>query len=252
MKSLGFQLGEMAATWRLNIPSQKYCGNLRFESDLAGLAFAAPALAEGVYRTFPRLAVIGLLTPGIPSSKPISSPLKYYKMKLLGNLQKLQDEVIFSHNRYLTPLIESFIRETLPKLKIFQEGNIDTSDEFIFTHYDLSPRNVLVTGNSPRISDIVDFEISGFFSTLDEFVNDAVDNEGDWSTVAYRAYCERLEQRGVTTPRKLAQNIWNETCKLRRMEENLAPWWLAEGSVQGTDLTNELEKAGNIVKRDDK
>ncbi|PTB41733.1 uncharacterized protein TrAFT101_009653 [Trichoderma asperellum] len=74
-------------------------------------------------------------------------------------------------------------------------------DTFQFTHYDLFPRNILVTGSPPRITGIVDWEFPGFFPPVDEFLDDWLDG-GDWPKEFYVAYLKRLEENGVATPAK--------------------------------------------------
>jgi hypothetical protein len=240
---LSRELAGFVANWRLNIPLQKYCGNVQLcsnlETNLAPLTIGDQPFS-----------IIGLVTQGVPSSKkqPIISLLQYYTAKLTFRLHTLKTNANFEPNRQLVPLIESFIANYLPLLPLFHSSTLMAEkNKFVFTHYDLSPRNILISDNPPSISGIVDFEFSGFFPPFDEFVNDEVDNGGDWGEAAYRAYIVELERLGVPTPGGVDKEIWEKLKKLGQLEESIAPWWLAEGGVQGEKRVAELESAKKVV-----
>ncbi|KAH9240610.1 hypothetical protein K456DRAFT_1931459 [Colletotrichum gloeosporioides 23] len=134
--------------------------------------------------------------------------------------------------------IRSFIEDVLPSMAILKTG----PDVFLFTHYDLSPRNVLVSGTLPQITGIVDFEFSGFFPPLDEFLNDNVGNNGDWPKDMYEVYLERLEDNGVPTPLKsISQGHWEKALLLEKLLEGIAPWWLL-GNCSGEEGDQQLNK----------
>jgi len=58
-----------------------------------------------------------------------------------------------------------------------------------FTHYDFSPRNILVSeGSPPLVTSVLDFEFAGFFPNEDQFTNNAIANNQDWPEAAYRVF----------------------------------------------------------------
>ncbi|KAF5547556.1 kinase-like domain-containing protein [Fusarium phyllophilum] len=118
---------------------------------------------------------------------------------------------------------ELFCQDGLPALKTLNTKD----DSFVFTHYDLSPRNILVSGQPPQIIGIVDFEFSGFFPPLDEFLNDCIANNGDWPKDMYEAYLKRLESNGISTPLEGIKNDhWEQMALLEELVQKIAPWWL--------------------------
>ncbi|KAK2774682.1 hypothetical protein CKAH01_13128 [Colletotrichum kahawae] len=141
--------------------------------------------------------------------------------------------------RDLVSPIRNFIQHTLPSMAALHRG----PDVFVFTHYDLSPRNVLVSGTPPQITGIVDFEFSGFFPPLDEFLNDNVGNNGDWPKDMYEVYLKQLEDDAVPTPLKsISQGHWEQALFLEKLLESIAPWWLLD-HCRGEESNQELNKA---------
>ncbi|RBR06804.1 uncharacterized protein FIESC28_10920 [Fusarium coffeatum] len=121
------------------------------------------------------------------------------------------------------------------------------ADDFVFTHYNLSPRNVLVSGSPPQITGIVDFEFAGFFPALDEFLNDYIENSNDWSEDVYEVYLKRLEENSVPTPLKgIAKDGWEQVYLLQQVVQNIAPWYLP-GKYTGEGLEQELAKSRVLV-----
>jgi len=238
MSSIGAQLAEMVTSWRLNVPHTSYCGNLLFhssDSDNASIVDfdlrheeARPAGAGDAF------IVRGLLGDGIPPSDPITSVLDLHRIRLQAKLRELQTSNTYAPNRDLAPQISDFITNSLPKLY----PGPAASDSFIFTHFDLSPRNTLVTiptdpdgkPGTPEITGLIDLEFSGFFPPSHEFVNDYVDNGGDWCEVAYAAYLKRLAEMEVATPLDgIDWEEWMVEHKLGVLMDNIAPWWLPGG-----------------------
>ena len=85
-----------------------------------------------------------------------------------------------------------------------------------FTHYDFSPRNILVSeGSPPLVTSVLDFEFAGFFPNEDQFTNNAIANNQDWPDAAYRVFLEEVEKLGERTPlRDIDQESWKEACRL--------------------------------------
>ena len=217
---LGRQIAEMVATWRKATP-QKECGNL--------------TLADGGH------TIQGLMVHDLEPTEPVTSVQEYYRLRLEKNLHDLTTSNTYEKNRSLIPLLQKFIAD-IPSLQL------PPTDTFVFTHYDLSPRNVLTSGCPPTVTGLVDFEFAGFFQPVEEFLNDYVGNRGDWPAVYYKAYLERLEELGVATPIKsLDKEAWNRIYWLESMLENIAPWWLP-GKYEGAALDRELSKAEGLVR----
>ncbi|KAG7289220.1 hypothetical protein NEMBOFW57_005584 [Staphylotrichum longicolle] len=172
--------------------------------------------------TRPWFKITGIVGDAITFDVPVRSHRDYLRIKVEDKLRQLQTTDIFLPNRYLSPLLTAFVSDTLPTLKLANEAA-----EFVFTHFDLSPRNVLVSGTPPMVTGLVDFEFSGFFPKVDEFVNDYVDNGGDWASAAYSAYLGRLAELGVDTPAHgIDEVVWRQAYWFGQMTEHIAPWWL--------------------------
>ncbi|PYH76330.1 hypothetical protein BO82DRAFT_359213 [Aspergillus uvarum CBS 121591] len=240
LKVVGEQLADMVYRWRQSLPASTTAGNLvcglphgkkqdpnSFE--VAGLRITSSSNMPGF---------------GVKVFEPIIGQLQYYRVRLETRLQKLQELDVFARNRHLIPPIREFIAIQLPKLGIGSEKN-----RFLFTHYDLSPRNVLMSADHTKITGIIDFEFSGFFPELDEFVNDSVANKGDWPDAFYEAYLSRFEAWGMNTPRKgIKDQYWREATTLSRLEDNIAPWWLENVALEKKNQhAQDLQKSKEIV-----
>jgi len=237
LREVGMNVAVLVGTWRQAIPHQGCCGNILL-SDIGELEASSM-----------RMTVRGMITEEIPTTAAMTTDLQYYEMRLREMVWRLESKDYLKPNQHTAVLINSFITTILPRLQLLIHPVTDNS--FVFTHYDLSPRNILVT-TSPdatvRISGIIDFEFAGFFPPLDEFVNDYVDNGGDWPAPAYEAYLARLAELGVATPANgTPVKAWEQAHWLGQMLENIAPWWLPGGFV-GEDLEKELGKAEGIVR----
>lgn len=237
--SLATQLADVVATWRQSLPPQIHVGNLRFlEGDCKNSRpdITLPGLSGS---TTDNLVIRGMLGDGLQHLEGIHTIANYYKIRLENKLRILETDDIFASNRDLVSPIRNFIRHTLPSMAVLHRG----PDVFVFTHYDLSPRNVLVSGTPPQITGIVDFEFSGFFPPLDEFLNDNVGNNGDWPKDMYEVYLKRLEDNAVPTPLKsISQGHWEQALFLEKLLESIAPWWLLD-HCRGEECNQELNKA---------
>ena len=237
---VGKELARIVSSWRTGIPHQGHCGNVRIELDHERVSGTGNVLASLPDVPGSNLKVLGLLVDGIHLKSPISTGFEYVKEKLNEKLRRLDTEDAYVANRHLSPLVRSFMSMDLPKLAVSQQ-----TAGFVFTHFDLSPRNILATRSSAgvlQVSGIVDFEFSGLFSPLDEFVNDFVDNGMDWTGADYQSYLDALSERGIATPAKGYEGIWQESHLVGELEENIAPWWLP-GSLTKQELLQELQKA---------
>ncbi|KAL6849286.1 hypothetical protein ACO1O0_008822 [Amphichorda felina] len=241
LKDLGRQLGDIVASLRQDVPRQNYCGNIRLPLEKIGRQ-GAP-LVDGA-----DLTIRDILPDGIKVDEPITSANQYYRLKLTDKMRELETSNTYAPNRYLLGPLEEFISKTLPQIELTGGDNGLLPNEFVLTHYDLSPRNVLVSGNPPRISGLVDFEFAGFFPPVEEFLNDCTANAGNWPPVFYDAYLARLEERGVSTPaRGLDPVIWNRSFWLYTLTGSIAPWDLP-GSCSDKELRERLREAETEVR----
>lgn len=258
MISVGQQLADMVASWRLNVPRTRHCGNMLFWSETTpatpaevDINLSPDGLCSG--NAFDTLVVRGIIEDGIASPGPLSSLLRFHGVRIEAKLRDLEREAVYAPNRDLIPIISSFISKTLPTL-FPDKGN---TAAFVFTHRDLSPRNIIVAipkaggrrdgCEGPRISGIIDFEFGGFLAPESEFVNDYINDGGDWPKAVYSAYLARLEERGVPTPlRSMDRTSWNREHRLEKLIDNIAPWWLP-GDFDEETLAGKLAECRRIV-----
>jgi hypothetical protein len=256
LASLATQLADMVSSWRQAIPSQKHGGSVIFRGPAQagttddndndkhdGIALDRPC-GPGI----PDMAIRGILVEELKLTAPITRIHDYYGLKLDNKLQQLESCNIFARNRHLLGPLRRLRNERLPEISfadMFAQTGIPT-DTFLFTHYDLFPRNILVSGSPPRVTGIVDWEFSGFFPPMDEFLEDWLD--GDWPEPFYTTFLKRLEEKGVATPaRSVKGDSWQVAYWLERVVESAAPWWLLTGSLTADQAEKALEKAEAIV-----
>lgn len=248
------QLASVTASWRTKVPAQKYIGNIQFHKDVH---HAEPdfVINENSGPERQNLVVRGILVDELFITTPIVSTTQQYTLKMERKLKDLETSDNYVTNRHLAPLIKNFVQEKLPQLNIAVSPSHNASGSFVFTHYDFAPRNILLEGSPPKISGIVDFEFAGFFSPVEDFLNDAVGNEGDWPQSHYSAYLQELESKGIATPeRGISKAIWDRVHYLERVADNIAPWWLP-GPYTGPELETHFAKAAekmqeNLAKLD--
>lgn len=239
LKTVMVQLADIITLFRTQIPLQRYVGNLQHEASSQD-----SELSIGLGRNELHLSIRGVLFDGIQVTQTINNPGEYHKIKVQEKIHELQTKEVFSPNNHLVPKLETFLNETLPRLN--RTADISNKDRYIFTHFDISPRNVLIS-DFHEITGIVDFEFSGFFDELDEYLNDYAANLDDWGNRPYQAYLDRLSANGVKTPTNgIDRKRWEEARCLDRLLENIAPWWLP-GDKEGEALEGELRQASDIV-----
>ncbi len=243
---VGRQVADLASSWRQSIPTQAYCGAICLQR--------GPTLGVTLSRSpdsdRPSLGVAGIIGDGLRFSDPVTDAIEFQRVKLIDKVQQLETQQVYSPNKLsLLPLIRDFVSSTLPKLELVRASTGNGNDGFVFTHYDLSPRNMLVseTDSGYKIVGVVDFEFAGFFPALEEFVNDYVDNGGDWPKAAYDAYLGRLGELGTPTPVKgIEKQVWQQAHWLGQLLENIAPWWLP-GDKNEKELEEALGKSEEVV-----
>ncbi|KAF4422132.1 kinase-like domain [Fusarium acutatum] len=232
---LATQLADYVTNWRRNVPPQSFAGNISFHQMYCQPEIKIPSSNSANEMQF---LIRGMLGEELHCQDGIASLAEYYKLRIKNKMGTLVTNKTFAPNRDLIQPLETFIQQGLPALRALNTRD----DSFVFTHYDLSPRNILVSGQPPQITGIVDFEFSGFFPPLDEFLNDCIANNGDWPKDMYEAYLKRLECNGIPTPLGgIEKDYWEEMALLEELVEKIAPWWLP-GEFHGEQLEQELNK----------
>lgn len=242
LADLAMQLADHVTDWRNNIPRQMHGGSLRFQENEYKDSRPDIALTD-LKEIGSNLVIRGILGEGICCLDPITTIADYYKVLIEHKLTTLETNETFEPNRSLVAPVRKFMQEVLPTMSNLNTG----ADEFVFTHHDLSPRYVLVSGSPPQITGIVDFEFAGFFPALDEFLNDYIENSNDWPKEVYEVYLKQLEENGVPTPLKsVDKDHWEQVYLLQQLVQNIAPWYLP-GKHTGEELEQELTKSRVLV-----
>lgn len=247
LEALARQLAGIVACWRRGIPRIQNSANLllcdRLSADLL-----LTNTAQGA--NFPGTRAQGLI--GVPleesaRTNPASSLVAYYIMRLESAIYELSTNDALAPNRHLIPIVRRYASETLSHLPLDSESKQKVDKPFIFTHRDISPRNILISGSPPTITGVVDYEFSGFFPATEEFVQDHAGNAGDWPKSTYQAFLKKLEELGVDTPLGgFDKDTWSRALSLDRLTEYIAPWWLP-GHRTGEVLQDAFKEAEHIV-----
>ncbi|KAL7758524.1 hypothetical protein ACKLNR_010951 [Fusarium oxysporum f. sp. zingiberi] len=237
---LATQLADHVTNWRRDVPPQSFTGNICFHEMDCQSDVTIPSSNSAIEMQF---LIRGMLGEELHCQDGIASLAEYYKLRIENKIKTLQTNETFAPNRDLMQPLQDFILQVLPTV-----SSLNTKDDlFVFTHYDVSPRNVLVSGQPPQITGIVDFEFSGFFPPLDEFLNDCIANDGDWPKDMYDVYLKRLESNGIPTPLVgIKKDHWEQMALLEELVEKIAPWWLP-GEFQGEQMEKELKKVMSRV-----
>ena len=236
------QLAGFVCQMRQKIQHDTFVGNLTLEPDLADPRIV-DVLGE-IYLGL-KIKVEGLLNCKDIPVTIVASDLEYYETRLRDQLIRLDTEKVLASNRLeISPLVERFLVSGLSELHLFKQQTPP-----VFTHYDLSPRNVLLS-ESGSITGLLDFEFAGFFPQEEEFANIEVSNEGDWPADAYATFLNELEFLGVKTPLKgFSEICWTEAKLLMKLIENIAPWFLGGDShMEDAELRQECQKAAENVR----
>ena len=250
--TLSAQLVQTIHSWRTQVPTSDRCGNLRLQSD--NIASKA-SFGKGGLGVDLDIGIEGILDINMPPTEhPMDSLLSYWHAKLSHSVKWLTTNHVYSANRdSLEPVLLRFLRTTLPRLSIFSNTREQTNG-FVFSHTDLSPRSVLTVGSPPQITGIVDFEFSGFFPWMQEFMGTSLvppDDENDheaWPVPMLDQILKQLEDRGVETPIRLkGSKQLAELMNLAQLETYIAPWWLSANGIPVDALSSELTEAKSKV-----
>lgn len=242
------QLVRITLCWRRNIPWSAWAGDVRFEPHPSRNSPYRPASRTSL----PDIHIYNLQGMGKGRAPPMGTMLEYWQINLRCLIDELETEESLAPNRGSLAMTKDCIDNTLPKLSVLKQNQ---THEFVFTHADFGPQNVLVSDYYPSvITGVVDFEFGGFFPTWSQFfayvTNDALLNEEgnqnpDWPTDVYMKYIRSLTEQGVATPYgHEASREWKELANLMKLEMNIAPRWMvgAKHVEQGA-----LEKARAAV-----
>ncbi|KIV91500.1 hypothetical protein PV10_06032 [Exophiala mesophila] len=291
------QIAAYVANWRTNMPPGNAIGNLIL---LAQGEAPPPAATLYVRSILPGMDVYiqGRLTGHVQPTKPLVNHLVYVTHRLNSALRKLEEVEIYAHiQKPMTAMVRRFLQNTLPYLRLFANSRVPQDpllqsdglgqafvpQKSVFTHYDLSPRNVLVTESADgviEVSAILDVEFSGLYPEPEEFANTLVNDAYDWENESYAVFLEQLRELNAV-PASLAQPnytsyfeakkfdddtkqekeiqdeiipfgdvLFHQACLVMRIIENVAPWWVKELSgLSDDELKEELFGALRRVKR---
>lgn len=225
LTSVSRQLGDIVACWRKSIPAQLECGNISLGPDAS-------------------LRIRHNIQDGMYFDGPVTSSGEFEQVKLNKNIEKLKTDATYAPNRHLVKELDTFVAEDLPSLSLA----VDDPESFVFTHYDLSPRNVLVAGQPPHITGIVDFEFSGFYPAVDEFLSGFFHTKTDWPGSSYGIFMDQLAKNEIATPgRGFDKEMWDRNVCVERLCLNITPWWLP-GDLATEEVSAELNEAEVVVR----
>ncbi|KAK3069835.1 hypothetical protein LTR53_011517 [Teratosphaeriaceae sp. CCFEE 6253] len=196
------QLARYVAQWRRQFPTSTDL-EIRSQSfgerDLTGLIESFPGV--------PRHNIAGVFECAHEPSETLSTPLSHSRYRILDQLAKLEaNENLTANREELLVLVGDFVKYSLPSIYLGRAKDRPS----VFTHNDLSPRNILVT-QTGQVTGVLDFEFAGFFLEEEEFTNLEVHNCDDWPTSTCEALYAELETLGVETPSHgLDKRSWDE------------------------------------------
>lgn len=270
--SIMHQIAEHVATWRHSLPATRAVGNMR----LIGSKSIPPASATLYDKAIlPGLDVYidGIITKPT-SQSPLKTYLDYITHMFRGNLRTLKNCKLLQRNEEpVNTLVRQFIKDTLPKLTLLHGKSKATN--MVFTHYDISPRNVLVSpvghaadsSSNVVVSAVIDFEFAGFYPAAEEFTHTVENSHSEWAVNLFGEFLSELDRREAL-PACLAENVscapmdgvevefgedehipfggpdFHQAVLLHRVAANIAPWWIKESSELSEDeLKSELDGA---------
>lgn len=248
-ESIATQLADMVKSWRESIPSREEIGNIKLQS--AG--FTSSHALHGLDTIVSEL----LLTDTQPDS-PTTTLQQYYDHLLADQVHKVNTNNVFADLRPLAAGdLHQFRLNTFSHLPCFQNLNLTKHEQqpgSIFTHQDLSPRNILIseseTSSHPIITGLLDFEFSGFFPPEEEYLTCLGRQADDWPKPFMDILLSKLESKGVAIPKRQEKpNNFARLLQVIELIEYVAPWWLQDGHITGKELEMELGKARDVVTR---
>lgn len=246
-ESIADQLADILRSWRENIPSRQEIGNIKLQS--AG--FTSSHALHGL-----DTLVSDPLLLQTPAEYPLTTLQQYYDHVLADQIYKLETNEMFA---YLCQLIvrklQAFRTDVFPRLPCFTQPALSMpGTDFVFTHQDFSPRNILVSDDEtradlpPSITAILDFEFSGFFPPEEEYLTSLGRQSDDWPKPFMNILLRKLRSKGVAVPNTDGHsNSFETLLQVVKLIEHTAPWWLEDGHVTGTELQVKLDRAREVI-----
>ncbi len=238
------QVAAYVNMWRTLVPSTSYFGNLRLVESIE-----SPGSTDNFFSlTHDKAFYLGdLLLCNYPQAYAITSPLEYYSRYAQDQAKRLMENHLFANVRdQLLPIVKDVL-SILPQIPAFL---IRKSAKF--THFDLSPRNILVSEtDSSQVTGLLDFEFAGFFPEEEEFVNAQVRQSDDWREEDWGVLMTALSSLGQKVPPTnglseedcLNEQHWKQLTMLVQIIDSIAPWYIQEGAFTDQDLAKRLEEA---------
>ena len=244
------QIARYVNMWRTQVPSNSYFGNLRLVDSNKSLE-----AADGFFSlTHGKAFFLGdLLLCNYPQADAITSPLDYYTRHARDQAKRLMENHVFAGFRdQISPVVEDLL-STLPRIPVIQ-----VRKPARFTHYDLSPRNILVSENdSSQVTGLLDFEFAGFFPEEEEFVNAQVRQSDDWRKEGWKELMIALSSLGQKVPPTkglskehcINEQDWKQLEALAQIIDSIAPWDIQEGVASDQGLTINSKKPARICRK---
>ena len=239
------QIAAHVATWRKEMPPAKAVGNLLIVGTNSKPGPAAVLYDKAILPGY-EIHINALITNSPPQS-PLTTSEKYNALILKNSLKRLKDDKLLSDtSEEVYDLVKRFVDASFSKLPMFRNG----SESMIFTHDDLSTRNVMVAPSGSgdiKLSAIIDFEFAGFFPKDEEFAGHMQNENEEWPLKKYATFLSELKNLEAL-PEALAAHIpasstlgnandkcfefgtadFHQATLLLRTSINAAPWWIKE------------------------
>jgi Phosphotransferase enzyme family len=278
------QLGRYATMWRTQIPPTRLWGNLRFQSDTTESSNTATPTATSPQKVllkdaFPNQTLE--LSAFLLNSYPWPNTAQWYPTLAQDQLSRI----------YKQPHFRQTFDSHAAKWKKWADEDLPTyphsqPEEYVLTHFDFSPRNVLVgrdeEGKGPlRITAVLDFEFTGFMPAEEEFLNAMIRRGGDFEERHFDVILHEMALLGQRVPptkgvRKiiadgktksaiqsgggvgsgkeggkeiqfLDERYWKQACILAKTIDRIAPWEVMDGKFEPEELKRELDEAAATV-----
>lgn len=277
-KVLMDEIAGHVATWRKCLPPTRAVGNMRL---IGSKSIPHPAATLYDKAILPGLDVYiqGIIIKKDRPQSPLTSHLEYISYIFRSNIKALQADALMGlHKEEVRDVVRQFMKDTLPKLSLLNNEK-QTAEYMAFTHYDISPRNVLVEqarqrrptndNSPPRVSvcAVIDFEFAGFYPPPEEFTHTVENSQSEWAVTLFGELLAAVDRRGAL-PACIAENVrpepmdgvvigfggdehfpfggpeFHQAVLLHRIATNIAPWWIKESSGYTPDeLRKELDDA---------
>ncbi|KAJ9605682.1 hypothetical protein H2200_009531 [Cladophialophora chaetospira] len=243
------QVAGCVSMWRTLIPATTYFGNLRrLDKEVSSESTNVfLELADGE-----PFCIGGLLLCTYYDPAAMTSPLEYYGRSARDQVEKLaKSHLLAGIKDEVYHIVEDFL-SIMPSIPILQNRKPSS-----FTHFDLSPRNILISETDPpQITGFLDFEFAGFFPEEEEFLNAQVRQTDDWRQQDWKVLMRNLGSLGQVVPPTegvdretcISESHWNQLNAVAQITDNIAPWYIQEGAFSAEDLAVECQKAAAIVR----